>query len=205
MSSSCGPSRAEIGAARSAIYRRMFGELAEVSKDPIQGPDPIDVEIYRPGHAGREFYTLITSGMSDRAMNVPDDVGRDGRRAEIALYVDMPGPSFIEMVRTVAKLPFTHSSWVGHGHSIPNGMPPSPLFPGSQLCALLILMSNVAPERDAYHVVEIAGDPLHILWPVPITESELALKLERGTEALLEVFNEKQLSFVLDIGRTSLV
>lgn len=195
----------ERRAARLAIYRRIFGEPRQEIRGNESDDPRVDLYVFGPGHAGREFYTIVTSGMSDRAMNVPADLGRDARRTELAIYVDQPGKSYFELLRVLARLPFVHDAWVGHGHTIPNGDPPVPLFQGSPLVAMLLLKSNVAPERDMFHVVEVEGDPLNMLMLLPITRGELDVKLERGVDALLDVFNAGQLSFVVDPGRASLV
>ena len=186
---------------RRVVYQRMFGEPADVLAD-VESP-PIDVHIYSPGHGQREFYTLITSGMSDRPMAVPDDLQK-ARRAELALYVDQPGPSTVELLRTLAHAPFDHGLWLGHGHTLPNGDPPAALFPGSELSVVLVVQTVVSPERHTDEQVEIEGDPLNILCLLPITEAECQLKLSLGLDALLDKFNEEQLSFVLDPGRPSL-
>jgi hypothetical protein len=192
--------------ARADVYRKAFGEPTERIPGVATPRAPaIDVLVHPPGHATRSFYTLVTSGMSDRPMHPPADVGRDGRRAELVLYVDLPGPSLARLLQTLARLPHEAGGWLGAGHTIPNGDPPAPLFPGSRLSSVLLLDSVVAPERDTYRVVEIEGDPLHILWPVPLTAAELAFKIEHGSLALLDVFNERQFSFVLDPGRDSLI
>jgi Suppressor of fused protein (SUFU) len=192
-------------AEREAIYGRIFGDVLEVIPGDTNESPRIDVHVYGPGHAAREFYTLVTSGMSDRAMKPPPEVGREGRRAELALYVDQPGKTFVELLRFVARLPFAHEAWLGHGHSIPNGEPPRPLFRGSELTGLLVLRSNVAPEASMQEVVAIDGDPVSMLMVLPVTATELDLKVREGAEALLEVFNTKQLSFVVDTGRPSVV
>lgn len=191
--------------ARLAVYRRIFGSpLQEMPGDDSEDPR-IDLLVYGPGHAGREFFTIVTNGMSDRAMKTPAEVGRDGRRTELALYVDQPGRSWFDLLRILARLPFLHDAWIGHGHTIPNGDPPMPLFPGSELVAMLVLRSNVAPESDMHQVVEVEGDPLNMLMLLPITRGELELKLRDGTDALLAAFNSAQLSFVVDPGRASVV
>lgn len=192
-------------AARLAVYRRIFGPPIQELRGEESDAPRIDLLVHGPGHAGREFFTIVTNGMSDRAMNVPTDLGRDGRRAELALYVDQPGRSWFDLLRILARLPFLHDGWIGHGHSIPNGDPPMPLFPGSELVAMLVLRSNVAPESDMVQVVEVEGDPLNMLMLLPITRGELDLKLRDGTDALLGAFNRAQLSFVVDPGRASVV
>jgi hypothetical protein len=49
------------------------------------------------------------------------------------------------------------------------------------------------------------GDPVEFLWPIPITQAELELKLNRGYDALMDRFNEVEHPVVLDPRRTSYV
>lgn len=196
--------------ARVSAFQNLFGPAAEVVADPRAasaraGAPRVDVAIHRPGHGDRDFYTLVTHGMSDRPMNSPPELGPEVRRAELVLYVDQPGPATIGLLRSIAGLPFTAGSWLGHGHTLPNGDPPAPLFPGGQLDTVLLLDPIVAPERHARRFLQVGGDPLGLLWLFPITSAESGLKVERGLQALLDEFNRAQISFVLDPQRPSLV
>lgn len=190
-----------VGAAfrsvRVATYDRMFGPPLEVDS----GSDGVDVRIYEPGFAERSFYTLVTCGMSDAPMPGPPELGRDVLRAELILYVDQPGTSLVRLMRTLALMPRRMGIWLGHGHTLPNGDPPAPLFSGSVLDTLLILDTNVMPEREVWRHVALDGDPLRLLHPLPITSRECALKVSAGLAALLDRFDERKLSFVLDPGR----
>ncbi len=190
---------------RARLFARMFGPPLQVVKGTPGGAPPIDVSIHGPGFADREFYTLITSGMSDRRMTVPKDERYAARRVELAMYVDQPGPTVIALLQTLARLPHDQNLWIAHGHTLPNGDPPAALFPKSTLCAILMLLTNVAPESGMSTLLEIDGDAVSVLMPVPLTAAECTLALEQGLDALLAVMNEKRFSFVLDPGRASLV
>lgn len=190
--------------ARAAVFARVFGEPVEVVRDEDPRTLAVDVAVHAPGFADRSFYTLVTHGMSDVAMPIPDGVEASSR-TELVLYVDQPGPTFVRLLQTIAKIPHEADHWLGAGHTIPNGEPPAPLFPGSALDTVLVLESVVSPERELKSHVEISGSPLELLWVVPITAAECGLKVEEGVGALLNLFNERQLSFVLDPGRESLV
>lgn len=196
------------GPARAQVFKNLFGEPAQVVPDPDDAFDlspQIEVAIHPPGHGDRDFYTLVTRGMSDAPMVVPPDLGAPFRRAELVVYVDVPGPTIVRLLQTIARLPHQSRSWLGHGHTIPNGDPPAPLFPGSSLDTVLILDPIVAPERHVREQVVVAGDPLNLLWLFPLTSAEASRKVESGLSVLLELFNREQISFVLDPQRPSLV
>ncbi len=200
--SGCGNGSASFHEARSAVFDRLFGVPIDV--DGGGAGDGLDVRIHSPGFADRSFYTLVTSGMSDHPMHTPPELGPEVRRAEMVLYVDQPGPSTVRLLRTLALMPRRSGMWLGHGHTLPNGAPPAPLFPGSTLDTLLILDTIVMPEREIWRHVTLDDEPLRLLNPVPITSRECAVKLTMGLPALLERFNHRGLSFVLDTGRDDL-
>lgn len=201
-----GCDRARFQEARERLFPRLFGAEFTLHRDVVSAPFPVDVYAFAPGHGGRDFFTLVTSGMSDRPMAVPADDAAAARRAELVLYLDSPpGPAVLRLLRTVATMPPRAQAWLGHGHTLPNGDPPAPLFKNSELSALLVLSAILAPECDLERWLELDGDPVTALWPVPVSAAECAYKLERGTRALLDVFNATKLSCVLDAQRPSLV
>jgi hypothetical protein len=63
----------------------------------------------------------------------------------------------------------------------------------------------VDPDYRLHEELVLEGDPVSLLWVVPITTAETNLKLEHGTDALLGVFDEQQHPVVLDPRRQSYV
>jgi hypothetical protein len=180
--------------ARLAAYGRLLGHAT----GKAEGPAGVDVLQVPPGFHGRDFWTLVTSGLSDHRMAVPGDLGPEHARAELVLYVPEPTPSHVRLLQTCAALATEPETWLGHGHSIPNGQPPAPLFPGSELKALLLLRTILEPDAFLPDHLTIEGDPVNFLWLVPITAAELDLKLVQGLPALLQRFDEGGLSHLLD-------
>ena len=86
---------------------------------------------------------------------------------------------------------------------MPFGDPPKPIFPGSQLTAVLFIQTIVSSDNNLADQLVLEGDPVHFLWVVPITAAELEYKLEHGTDALLDLFQEVQHPFVLEEKRGS--
>jgi hypothetical protein len=184
---------------RLAVYGRLLGHSTGLSRGPLA-----DVHQIPPGFHGRDFHTLVTSGLSDRAMEIPQDLGREHARVELILYVAEPRPEHVRLLTTSAGLAFEPGTWLGQGHTIPNGQPPSPLFPGTALCGLLLMPTVLEPDAFLSDHLTIDGDPVNFLWLVPLTRAELDLKIEKGLPALLQRFDDGALSHVLDAGRPSL-
>jgi hypothetical protein len=192
-------------ARREAVYEQFFGEPQTVSHEILPLVPDIDVFVYPPGHAGRPFYTLATGGMSDMRMKLDRGIDRSYARREIILYCDMPDEQYIDLVRFMARFPFGNSTWLGHGHTIPNGQPPEPLFENSTLTTILMLGSIVRPDDQLADKVILDGDPVSFLWLVPITTPEPDLKLKQGCDALLDIFDQAHHPVVLDRQRASYV
>jgi hypothetical protein len=172
--------------AREAAYERLFGPCETVLHEMVPMIPHIDVLVFPAGHAGRDFVTLATSGMSDVPMTTPPDC-RDYARAELIFYCDRAEPIFQNILRELARFPHDNRTWLAETHTMPNGQPPRPLFPGHAVDGLFFMPTIVAPE-DALDF-KIEGQPLRLLWVVPLTPAEMALKLEEGAVAIYDLFN----------------
>jgi hypothetical protein len=190
-------------ALREKVYEEFFGPPEIVNHEVISLVPHIDVFVYPPGYANRPFYTLASSGMSDVRMPLPEGLDRSHARREIVLYCETPDDAAINLVRRMARFPFQYSTWLDHGHTIPNGDPPAPIFDDSALSAVLFLYTIVRPDNGLADHVVLDGDPVHFLWLVPITQAELDHKLNHGCDALLGLFDAVNHPVVLDRRRAS--
>lgn len=189
---------------REEVYDRFFGKAGTVSHEIVPLIPHLDVYIHPPGHAGRDFYTLVTGGMSDLQMTVPE--GYDGPpRAELVLYVREPKEEYISLLRQFARFPHANLTWFGPGHTIHNGTPPQPLFEDSELNCLAFSESIVRPDQNLHEELTLQGDSVRLLWVIPITSAELQLKLDKGFGELLDLFDRVNHPFVLDEKRRSYV
>lgn len=102
-----------------------------------------------------EGYVLLTSGMSDRAMTLPSDVGEAvRRRAELMWYVSEPSDEIIGNLSWLAKYPFIDDTWLGFGHRIP--MPTPPLSTCS-FKTFLFLTPVIEPDQAIADNLRIEG------------------------------------------------
>ena len=108
---------------REELFDELFGECESVSHEVIPMLPHIDVFIYKPGHQGRDFYTLVSSGMSDMSMTLPEGVSDEYGRAEIVMYVTEPKDEYINLIRHFARYPHKYETYFAHSHTIPNGQP----------------------------------------------------------------------------------
>ena len=178
---------------REEVYERFFGPCEGVDHEIAPLVPHVDVYLFKPGYEGRDFCTLVTGGMSDIPMNAPPDIGHEFRRAELVFYCDEPKSEYVQLLRRYAHLAHDLQSWFWEAHTIPNGDPPTPLFADTPaLDCVLLLNSIVRPDNDLRSHLILDGDPVSLLWFIPITSAECEFKLAQGVEALLDVFGQVQ-------------
>ena len=158
----------------------------------------------------KPFHVLITSGMSDRAMSVPDDVEATPW-AELVLGLDASWPFEpehisddryawpLKLLASLARLPHANDMWFGPGHTVPNGNPPVPYVPDAGLCGALIAPPVAMPP--AFVHLAIPEGQLDFLAVVPVYAEEMQMKVERGTQALFERFDAHDINEIMVPGR----
>jgi Suppressor of fused protein (SUFU) len=172
----------------------------------------IDVHLVEPTEE-RRFYTLITSGMSDLPMTVPDGA-EDFRFAELLICLpadwDMPKVHDtmtdeenwwpIGWLKYLARFPHEYDTWLGEGHTIPNGDPPQPFAGNTQLCCALLTPPLLFD--DEFRSLKInESKAINFYALLPIYKEEMEFKLKRGGEQLYERFDQESINELLDINR----
>ena len=170
----------------------------------------IDVHIHEPTPQCPAL-VLVTEGMSRLPMTVPKERS-DRRWAELVLCLprDWPlGPEDIKDARnywplrwlyTLARLPHQYGTWLGFGHTIPNGDPPRPFASDTELCCWLLTPPAIFAKGFG-HVPLASGETLHLYTPIPIHRSEIEFKQKRGAEPLIERLWQAKGLGVLDVRR----
>ena len=178
----------------------------------------LDVHAVAPA-ADRPFWTLVTSGMSERPMAVPEHPDLDPvdvAYAELLVHLppDWPGLGTrqfgkapaewsderhywpIRLLKTLARFPHEQDTWLGFGHTMGNGQPPEPYAPNTALsCVMLLPSVAMAPES---HRLQTPSRTINFFALYPLYEAELDLKRREGSDALLDLFNKRGVSAVLN-------
>jgi hypothetical protein len=172
--------------------RAYIGEPANVFHELLSDIVHIDVHMIAPS-AQRDFYTLVTTGMSDLPMTGPEGA-EDMRYAELMLALPRdwtPGLLWeadledevlywpIRLLKMLARLPHSYGTWLGVGHTIPNGDPAEPYAKNTELCCAMILPPVTLPKE--------AGD-----------ESEMKLTLKKGADWLTDQLSEAGVTELID-------
>jgi hypothetical protein len=192
--------------AREAVYERLFGKPLSVSHELLPLIPHIDVYTFKRIQGDREIYSLVTGGMSDLEMTLPRGADKDApKRVELIFYCAEPREEYISVLRWAAHFPHDAKSWLGHGHTIPNGNPPEPLWGSKTLDSLFFLPPIVKKDQTLPSELILGGEPVHFLWLVPLTTAECDFKLANGFEAMLSLFQQNRHPHVFDSERKSYV
>jgi hypothetical protein len=183
-----------------------LGPVAWVYHEFLSDLVHLDVHVVAPT-PGRDFHTLVTCGMSDRAMTVPDGVS-SASFAELVMHLpadwqrgdDWP----VRWLKVLARMPHQYSTWLDVWHTMPNGDPPEPFAPGTGLCALMVTPPVLAPAGFELLITE-SGKEIAFHEVLPLHADELALKLAEGTDALIDRLDAAGVQPIVDPGRPSCV
>ncbi|HEY1341475.1 MAG TPA: suppressor of fused domain protein [Bryobacteraceae bacterium] len=196
----------QFAASREEIYKKLFGEAQSVSHEGKPLRPRIDVHTYARSDKHGTVFALVTSGMSDLPMRLPQAVGKDApRRVELIFYCAEPKQEYRETLHWVARFPHDQKTWLSSGHTIPNGNPPAPFWGSEILDTLLFMPPIVLKDQTLPKELVLAGDPVHFLWVVPLSTPECNLKLQRGFGAILNLFEKNRHPHVFDPARKSYV
>ena len=184
----------------------------------------IDVNIIPP-EGERDYYVLWTSGMSDLPMTLPDgDYDKKlYERAELLMYLpadwkfNEPGSLGNTMedyyywplywIKYLARFPHEYRTWLGTGHTLPNGEEYAPLGEGTKMGGFFFLPAISLGKK--YPGVETLnckdGIRINFLWAIPMYQEEIEYKLEAGYEEMLDLMGKKDFPRVIDPMRKSML
>lgn len=175
-----------------------LGPIETVFHEIISDAVHIDVHFVKPTERF-PFIRLVTSGMSDLPMQIPDaaDVPRYAE-----LLITLPSDWKIDqgafddenwywpvrLIKDLARLPHKYATWLGWGHTVPNGDSAQPYASNTGLCGAIVLPSITAPGE--FHQLRINGGKEIVFYSVvPLYEEEMELKLNKGSDKLLDLFD----------------
>ncbi len=198
---------------------RHLGPASSVYHEIISDKVHVDVHLVPPS-ADFPFYTLVTSGMSDRPMTVPPGAPADEAPPYAELCILLPSTwnipenaadinaAFedenvywpIRWLKMLARLPHEYDTWLGFGHTIPNGEDAAPFADDTELGCMLLLTALSLPEEFQTLVVS-PEKTVHFYTLYPIYREEMDLKMEQGVHALIDRFEIYDTGDVLDLSR----
>jgi len=137
---------------------KSIGKIDCVFHEIISDLVHIDIHWVKP--SGKfPFHILVTSGMSDIPMNVPEGSEKNNF-AELCILLPkswkVDGTNYLTMkdafkdeenywplrwLKIIARFPHEYNTWVGYGHTIPNGPNAEPFADNTKLGCMLLLPS----------------------------------------------------------------
>lgn len=187
------------------VYHEILSDLVHIDVHVLRGPRAEDGTI------------LYTTGMSDLPMSLPEEISdrEDLKYAELYMLLpgdwnvgeagqasqDMPYESFwpIQMMKFLARFPHEYQTWLGWGHTIPNGPEYTPICEGVGFGGAVLTQLSLVPELTTE-----SGKEIQMLMLIPAYKEEIEYKLKYGMEGLDRRFAEGSLPLVLDIHRPNL-
>lgn len=190
---------------------KYVGKIETVFHEIISDLVHIDIHWVKPTKE-RPFHTLITSGMSDKPMTTPEDV-EDAKFAELCIclpeewkisekdFEDEKNYWPIRWLKYMARFPHEYDTWLGWGHTLPNGDPAEPFAENTELNTMLLLPTIVFGE--GFHELKLKEKPINFYSLIPLYHEEVELKLKKGVEALFDGFDKHGVTDILDIHRAN--
>ncbi len=187
---------------REKYLERRFGPMLDfVAHSTDKQPVHIDIYVRKPNPTCTHW-TLITSGMSDRPMDIPAPAkGIIAPRCELIMYANNPKPWMFKVLKAMAEFVTrqkTHLHWY---HTwTPNGVLTDT---APQLTSCLLLPPHL--DDNSQDELRINGDRVEFLWVLPITEHERDYAIQNGSGALEEALMTSGLDLFDYEGRDSVV
>lgn len=206
---------AEWNENRENHYREWFGDSKDIFvwHEVLPLVPHIDIHVFPPSaELGRNYYTLITSGMSDEKMALPKGIDSQYARAELVFYVadaltkayETTKPWFVGAMTFLAHFPFDFKTWLAVSHTIPNGNPPAPVVEGSVLTTALFL-PPIFESKGFAQDFKLGDETVNFLWLTYISDKETEYKLKYGYDKLVEKFTPDNFPKVFNPFRSSII
>jgi hypothetical protein len=199
------PPASEASNVLAHIEQHLGGPFPLMLHEIVPGDPPITVEVVPMA----DCIALVTLGMSDKAMSVPQGA-EDFQFAELVMYLPVDWPLTpealadanhswpLDWLRRIARYPHANHTWLGGASAvIANGEPPQPLAPNTRLTCLLA--HNEANEFGSLHLPGGRRVAFYTLYPLYTEERDL--ERQHGIDSLLRLLRRHYLNRIVDVHR----
>lgn len=189
------------------------GNIDQVFHEIISDQVHIDVHWIKATPT-RPFHTFVTSGMSDLPMNTPDGL-EEYAFAELSIclpqdwnvseedFKDENNYWPIRWLKYLARFPHKYNTWLGYGHTIPNGDPAKPFAENTALNTMVLLPTIVFEE--SFHQLELPEKTINFYSLIPLYEQEVKQKMNKGIESLFPGFDTYEVTDILTLNRPNTI
>ena len=175
-------------------------EKDDTSEDDLM----LDIYWIAPTSAN-PFHTLITKGLSDYDMIVPEEA--EGlENAELLVHLPptwqiSSSDWILDVLKLLAEYPIKLDTYISYGHSLPNG---SALHGSTKMDALVVL-DSLQLDEDFSTLFISDTKIIHFYTVVPLYTEELDYKIKYGIRALLDKFGKYKINDIWDLQRKNVV
>jgi hypothetical protein len=192
-----------------AHVERYIGKVETVFHEILSDMVHLDVH-FVPATKERPFHVLVTSGVSDEPMNVPEGM-EEFRRAELLMALPRHWPLTqedfkreenywpVRWLKQIGRLPHEYNTWIGWGHSIPNGDPAEPIA-NTDFIGVMVTPAQWLP-MEFFQLTANDGEKISFYELVPLYQEEIDLKMKQGAEELEERLAKVGGGVALDVKR----
>lgn len=187
-----------------------LGPIEMVFHEMISHLVHVDVHHVKPSE-NLPFHMLVTSGMSDKPMHVPEGL-EEHQYAELCMLLPANWPISqedfqdennywpVRWLKQIARFPHEYDTWVGWGHTIPNGPDATP-FADNTFLGCMLLLPSLSMPGEFFTLNTQDGLAIHFYCLYPLYKEELDYKLNKGADKLIDKFEKYAISDVLDVNR----
>jgi hypothetical protein len=186
-----------------------IGKIATVWHEIISDLVHVDVHWVQPT-LERPYHTLVTSGMSDKPMTVPNGA-EEFRYAEVMLCLPDDWPiseeAFkdernywpVRLLKATARFPHEYDTWVCFGHTVTNGNPPEPYHPSAKFDGILLSVPMLVEKE--FWTLDTPEKKIRFYSIIPLYSQEMDFKVKQGADTLIDKLCELEISELLNIKR----
>lgn len=106
----------------------------------------------------------------------------------------------IRWLKIIARFPHEFDTWIGWGHTIPNGEAANPFSDNTKLGCMLI-MPGISLPLSFFELKVSDEKTIKFFCLYPLYKEEMNYRLQKGTDKLLEKFDKYKISDVININR----
>jgi hypothetical protein len=183
---------------REEAYERAFGTQAQILHSTDRKAPHIDLYVFPPD-GQRDFVAVLTGGMSDLPMTVPDGSAATAH-IELLLGIGQHQHWATNLLKLAADYPFGQGTFYEAHHTVPFG---GEIGDGSSLSAFLLVRPRFLPEVLA--TFECGGKRIGFLQAVPITTVEHQFAVTEGSDKLEALLDKHGHLVTRDPNRQSVV
>lgn len=182
-----------LSLARLDAFIELFGGLPVRTHPASPGTDPlVDVWVFAVEGPDGPMDIAVTNGMSDRPM-VDEGTGESIRRELIQYFRRCTRPDVLRLA-WLGWLPHADGFLLDERHTVQS----TGLHHGAPnaWCDSFFVESIINQHRD--FELTLDGDPMSLLWHIPISVEEREYKQEHGPNALLDLMSDAGLPWIYD-------